>query len=119
MVTSEKTGWHKIGETNVDFQKDRDEVSVIGADRFASLKFKMKDAPIDLMDVKVYYEDGDVQSVNVNSAIKMNGESRVIDLKGGERSIKKIAFVYKTKPNIKDKKGHLVIYGLKTNTDKN
>lgn len=118
VVISDKTGWHKIGETKVDFTKDRDEVIVIGADKFASMKFKVTDAPIDITDVEVYYESGDNQKINLGSSIKAPGESRVVDLNGGERRIKKIVFMYKTIPNYKDNKAHVEIWGNKTNTDK-
>ncbi len=118
VVVSDKKGWHKIGETTVDFAKDRDEVSVIGADKFAALIFKVTDAPIDLIDIEVFYESGDNQKVSVNFPIKAPGQSKEIDLNGGERSIKKIVFVYKTLPNRKDVKAHVEIWGLKTNADK-
>jgi hypothetical protein len=119
IVVSDKTGWHKIGEMTVNFEKDRDEMSVLGADRFASIKFKVKDAPIYLMDLEVYYESGDKQDINVNFPIKGKGESRVIDLDGGERSLKKIVFVYKTLDNRKDKRAHVEIWGFKTNAGTN
>lgn len=115
VVISDKTGWHKIGETIVNFEKDRDEILVIGADRFASLQFKVTEAPIDLQDMEVYYESGDKQVVKINESIKSPGESRIINLNGGERTIKKIVFVYKTLPNRKDNKSHVEIWGLKTN----
>ncbi len=118
VVLSDKTGWHKIGETSVDFTKDRDEVSVVGADKFAALIFEVADEPIDLMDIEVFYESGDNQKVSVNFPIKAPGQSKSIALNGGERSIKKIVFVYKTMPNHKDKKAHVEIWGLKTNADK-
>ncbi len=118
VVLSDKKGWHKIGETTVDFTKDRDEVSIIGADKFAALIFKVEDAPINLMEIEVFYESGDNQKVNVNFPIKAPGQSKEIDLKGGERAIKKILFVYKTLSNTKDVKAHVEIYGLKTNADK-
>ncbi|MDZ4845433.1 MAG: hypothetical protein SH857_07790 [Chitinophagales bacterium] len=118
IILSDSTGWHKIGETTVDFQKDRDEILVLGADRFASIKFKVVGSPIDLMDLEVYYESGDAQVIKVNMPIKASGESRVIDLNGGERNLKKIVFVYKTLANHKDKKAHVEVWGLKTNTDK-
>lgn len=118
VVLSDKTGWHKIGETTVDFTRDRDEVSVMGANRFAALIFKVEDAPIHIMDIEVYYESGDNQKVNVNYPIKAPGQSKEINLNGGERSIKKIVFVYKTLSNTKDVKAHVEIYGLKTNVDK-
>ena len=115
VIVSDKTGWHKIGETTVDFAKDRDEILVMGADKFASIKFKVTDAAIDLINLEVYYESGDKQDVKVNMPIKFAGESRTIDLNGGERSLKKIVFVYKTLANSKDKKAHVEIWGLKTN----
>lgn len=118
VVVSDKTGWHKIGETKVDFTKDKDEVIVMGSDRFATIKFKVTDAPIEITDIEVYYESGDNQKITLGTAIKSPGESRVIDLNGGERAVKKIVFMYKTIPNYKDKKAHVEIWGNKTNADK-
>ena len=118
IITSDKAGWHKIGETTVNFQKESDEIIVMGADRFASIKFKVEDAPIDLISLEVYYESGDNQKININMPIKAPGESRVVDLNGGERNLKKIVFIYKTLPNRKDVKAHVMVWGLKTNADK-
>ncbi|MBL7930413.1 MAG: hypothetical protein JNL60_00840 [Bacteroidia bacterium] len=115
VVISDKKGWHKIGETTVDFSKDHDEITVLGADRFASLIFRVEEAPVNLMEIEVFYESGDNQKVNVNFPIKAPGQSKEIDIKGGERSIRKIVFVYKTLPNRKDNKAHIEIWGLKTN----
>lgn len=118
VMVSDTKGWHKIGETTVSFTKEREEVVVVGSDRFASIKFKVTDAPIQLMDLEVYFESGDKQVIKVNTSIKAPGESRLIEIKGGERDLKKIVFVYKTLPNRKDDKAHVEIWGLKTNTDK-
>jgi hypothetical protein len=117
IVTSDKTGWHKIAETTVDFKKDRDEVTILGADRFAKIKIKATDAPLELMDLEIFYESGDIQKVPVRSPIEKMGESRVIDLTGGEHDLTKVVLVYKTLPNAKDEKAHLEIWGLKTNAD--
>ena len=118
IMVSDKQGWHEIAEKTVDFQKESDEIIVMGADRFASIKFKVEDAPIYLTSLEIFYESGDNQKVDVNMPIQLKGESRVIDLNGGERNLKKIVFVYRTLPNRKDKKAEIEIYGLKTNTDK-
>jgi hypothetical protein len=118
VVMSDKAGWHKIAERTVDFVKDRDEVIVVGADRFASLKFKVTGAPIDLQDLEIYYESGDKQVIQVHTPVLSGKESRTIKLNGGERSLKKIVFVYKTLPNRKDKNAHVEIWGFKTNPDK-
>jgi hypothetical protein len=118
VVISDKKGWHKIGETTVDFSKEKDEIAVIGADKFASLVFKVTDAPINIMDIDVYFEDGTNQKVNMNMPIKAPGQSKEVNFTGGEKDIKKIVFVYKTVSNNKDEKAHVEIWGSKTNADK-
>jgi hypothetical protein len=119
IMISDAAGWHKIGEKTVAFKMDRDEISVIGSDRFSTIKFKVTEAAIDLVSLEITYESGDKQDVKINQAVKAPGESRTIDLKGGaERSIKKIIFVYKTLPNSKDEKARVEIWGLKTNAVK-
>ena len=41
VMISNSPGWHKIGETTVDFTKQRSEIAVMGANRFTSIKFKI------------------------------------------------------------------------------
>ena len=115
---SDKTGWHKIGETIVDFKKERDEISVMGADRYAKLKFKATDAGIMISDITISYEDGTKQDVPVAATMAMGVESRVVDVPGAEKDIARIGFVYKTVPNQAKDKAHLEIWGYKTNADK-
>ncbi len=117
VVTSDKTGWQKIGEMTASFSKERDVMVVAGADRFASIKIKVTDADINITDIEVYYENGTQQKLNVRSQIKKGGESRVIDLNGSERSIKKIAFVYKTMGGSATN-ARLEVWGMKTNVVK-
>ena len=119
VILNDKTGWRKIGERNVDLVKDRDEIPVIGADRFRSIKFLVTDASIDLQDLVVYFETGDKQNIEVRTPLMAGTESRVIDLDGGERSLKKIVFIYKTLPNQGKEKAHVEIWGLKTNPHSN
>lgn len=118
IITSDKTGWQKIAETSVDFAKEKDEILVLGADRFASIRFKATEAPIELMGVEVVYESGDHQVIPIRKTITRESESEVMKLNGGERSLKKVAFTYKTQPNSADKKAHMQLWGLKTNIDK-
>jgi hypothetical protein len=119
VVVNDKTGWHKIAETTVSFDREKDEVAVMMSDKFASLKFKVTDAAIELLDLDVSFEDGSTKNVMIGYAIKMPGESsRPIDLPGNEKSIKKITFRYKTLPNRQDKRAHVEIWGLKTNASK-
>ncbi len=99
------------------FEKDRDEIDVLGADSFADIVFKVADAGMRLQHLEVYFENGSKQEIDLRSEIPAGGQSRVIDLNGGERALKKIVFVYKTLPDRTDEKAHVEIWGLKTNAN--
>jgi hypothetical protein len=117
VITDDTSGWYKIGEAQVDFKKDRDEITVLGADRFKSIKLIVVNAPIELKDLEITFETGKKQDVKINTALKAEGETAVIDLVEGEtRSIKKIGFIYKTQ-SYSDVKAVVQVWGLKTNTD--
>jgi hypothetical protein len=119
VVNSDTSGWYKIGTTNVDLKRDRDEIVVLGADQFKSIKIKVINVPIDLKDLEIYYETGSKQDVNINKSFQAAGESGVIDLEGGEqRSLQKIVIVYKTLANNLDLKAYVEVWGLKTNAEK-
>lgn len=119
VVSADTSGWYKIGQANVDFKRDRDEIVILGADRFKSIKLKVINSPIDLKDLEIFYESGNKQDVKINASLKAAGESQVIDLeKGEQRSIKKIVIVYKTLANNMDLKAYVEVWGLKTNAVK-
>jgi hypothetical protein len=112
-VKNDNKGWQKIGETTVNFKKDKDQVFVTGEDAFAALKFKVTEAPIRLIDIDIFFENGNSQNVKINDEIKTEGEGKRVDLNGNERRIKKIVFVYKTLEKRSDEKAKVEIYGLK------
>jgi hypothetical protein len=111
VVVSDKAGWHKIGEIKADFKVEKESIVVMGADMFKSIKLMVTDAPINIISLKVYYEDGQVDDVTVRSEIKAGGETRAIDVK--MKDIKKVEFVYKTVSNSKEDKAEVELYGMK------
>lgn len=119
IVLSDKSGWHKIGETTVNFNTETDEILVIGANRFSAVQIKVTDAPVNLKSFDIYFDKGDMQSVAVGEDIKAPGESRVVQLDGkGERVIRKVIFTYNTATGNAGNRAHLELWGLKTNPDK-
>jgi hypothetical protein len=113
IITSNKPGWHKIGEANVDFKTDKDQFLVMGADKFRSIQLKVKDAPVHIDDMQVYYDGGRKENVSLRSNFKVGSESRVINLKNRRAGLKRVAFVYHTIPNHKADKGRIELWGLK------
>jgi hypothetical protein len=111
--TNTNPGWHKIAVTQADLKKDRDEVVVLGADHFKSIKLRVKDVPVEITDLTVIYENETKQDIQVRNLIKAGGETRNIDLDGKDRAIKKIVLMYKTVPNSEKDKAEIEIWGEK------
>ena len=89
--------WKFIGDKNVAYGVDHDVLHVTNLnDHFTKIKFKVTDAPLKIMDVKVYFDNDEVFDVAVKSEVRQGGETRVIDLPGGVRKLKKIEFWYST-----------------------
>lgn len=117
VVVNDKDGWHKIGETTVNHEKETDKILIMGANRFASIKIKVTDAPIRLEYFDIHLDNGEVKNVKIGQEIKSEGETAVVDL-GGEKNIKSVDFFYHTVGQSTDKKAHVELWGLKTNPSK-
>ena len=113
VMLSDKPGWHKIGEVKADFKMENQSIAVLGNDRFKSILLKVTDAPINIENITVVFENGEAQDVNVKNELKAGSETRQIDLKGGSQEIKQVKFTYRTLPNQKEDKAHVELYGLK------
>ena len=113
VVTSDKPGWHKIGEVKADFKMESESIAVLGKDEFKSIKLKVTDAPINIDKVIVYYENESTQEIPVSGELKAGTESKVYDLDLPSNDIKKVSFTYKSQPNYDGDKAHIELYGLK------
>jgi hypothetical protein len=113
IITSDKPGWHKIGEVKADFKMDSESIAVLGKDQFKAIKMKVTDATINIAKVTVFYESGSTQEIPVNGVLKAGVETGEYKLQNPTEEIKKVTFTYKSQPNAKDEKAHVELYGLK------
>ena len=91
-------GWEKLGSKKVNFGLDRDEIFITASEgRFSKMKLKVRHAAVNMHKVTVHYGNGDTQKIAIKNTIRKGGETRVIDLNGGKRVIKKVVFWYDTK----------------------
>jgi hypothetical protein len=100
-VVSDKPGWHKMAETIADFNKEKDEIMVVGRDSYKALKLKVTDAPIHIYKMTVVYgaEGGqeEVANTDIPGDLMANGESKVINLKNGaNKNIQKVVYMYRS-----------------------
>lgn len=105
--------WRLLGERVIDFGADKDLITVTGNDVFRKLKFKIIDAPVMMIDMKVMFENGQVQDIPLNFRMERGHESRVIDLIGVARRIKVVYFNYKSVKGFLRGKAKLVLFGQK------
>ena len=89
--------WVKLGKRTVDFRTDHDTIGVGAAKgRFRAIRVHVFRHPVRMLDLKVHFGDGSTQDVALRSLIPAGGHSRVIDLAGGPRVIRKVEFVYRS-----------------------
>ena len=116
--TSRKTlvleeGWELIGETKVNFVKDKDEVLIDSSKLYTQLRFKVEEREIKLDEVKVYFNNGDKLEPNIAEPIKPAEFSRDIDLGYEGKAINKIQFKYRTTGSILKGRAKILIFGKK------
>ncbi len=106
-----KGPWELLGMRKVNYSLDRDEIIVTRAEGvFTALKVKVKKAPINMQKLVVTFGNGEVEELELRNNFAAGSESRVIDLPGNKRVIKKIVFWYDTK-NIANRKGIVEVWG--------
>lgn len=105
--------WELLGSQTVGLHADRDVIHVGRREgRFSAIKLKVQDNTVYFEDLKVVYGNGEWDDIPVRFEIRRGGETRALDLKGGERFIKEIQMVYRSKPNDRGR-AIVEVYGLK------
>ena len=89
--------WEVLGQREVDFRNDHDQIDVGRSEgRFKQLQFRVKDAPIEVSSMVVTFANDQTFSPKINHRFAQGSGSRVIDLPGDRRAIKRIDFNYKS-----------------------
>lgn len=98
-ATNSKTGeWFFLEDKKVGFGVDHDVIHFSNwKDDVRQIKLKITDGPLKMYDMKIYFDNGTVQDVQLRNRFNQGSESRVIDMDGGLRHLTKIEFWYETK----------------------
>jgi hypothetical protein len=88
-------GWQVLGERTVDGRADHDVIDVGGAEgRFHRISLEAEGSSLELFDVVITFGDGQTYSPGTRLVFDQGARSRVIDLPGGDRVIRRIDFRY-------------------------
>ncbi|MGL6268175.1 MAG: hypothetical protein ACRC2O_09610 [Chitinophagaceae bacterium] len=106
--------WRLLGTVQAKHSADHDIIYIKGPyDYFRRIKFKVTDAPLNMMRMVVRYDDGGrPENIDTRIDIPKGGESRVIDLNGGKRKLKSVEFWYDTKGFLNGK-ADVTLFGIK------
>jgi hypothetical protein len=105
-------GWKLLGGRKVDKTLDKDEI-LVGSKQgdFKRIKLRVEGAAIEIINVHVIYGNGEPDKLEVREHIRPGGETRAIDLRGGERVIHKVVLWYKTDTPSR-KRATVTVWGL-------
>lgn len=103
-----------LGSRFVDFKVDHDEIAV-GKYRgqFRRLRFQVKGNDVEMFDLFVVYANGDKDKIPVKLIFNEGNRSRIIDLEGRRRFLKKIIFNYRSIGPLREGKAEIRVYGIR------
>jgi hypothetical protein len=109
--STDRGGWEFLGSRKVNYRADRDEILVTRSEGvFTAVQIRVKKAPINMHKLVLHFGNGDKEEFELRNNFAAGSESRVIDLPGNKRIIRKAVFFYDTK-NISERRGEVELWG--------
>ena len=103
--------WFFLEDKKVGFGVDHDVIHFGNwKDDVRQLKIKVTDGPLKMYNMKIHFDNGSVQHVELRNRFTQGSESRVIDMDGGLRHLTKIEFWYETKGFLRGK-SRIAVWG--------
>jgi len=103
--------WESLGQREVDFKGDHDQIDVGRSEgRFKQLQVRVRNAPIEVSNMVVTFGNDTTFNPNLRHKFSEKSTTRIIDLPGERRTIKRIDFNYKS-INRREGKGTVEVLG--------
>jgi hypothetical protein len=108
----ESRGWERLGTRSVKLHAERDVILVSSTKGdFRKIQLRVRDNGVFVNSLVVVYGSGADDRIPMAYHIPANGRSRVIDLRGGDRVIRRIELNYRSVRNHRGK-ATVHVYGL-------
>jgi len=104
-------GWNRMGQREVSFRAERDVISGLGEGRVRRILLVVKNADLEMFDVRVIFGNGETFSPATRLYFGEDTRSRVIDLPGDARIIRRIEFAYRSVRGGGDGRALVEVYG--------
>jgi hypothetical protein len=103
--------WELLGARKVNYAVDQDEIVVTRAEGvFSAIQLKVKRGPVNMHKLVIHYGNGEKEEIELRENFRAGSTSRVIDLPGNKRIIKRVSFLYDTK-NLSNRKAVVELWG--------
>ncbi|MEZ4926342.1 MAG: DUF2541 family protein [Saprospiraceae bacterium] len=103
--------WELLGSRVVNYALDRDVIAVTAAEGlFTGIQVRVKRGPVNMHKLVIHYGNGESEEIELRENFRAGSASRVIDLPGNKRVIKKVTFLYDTK-NLARKRAVVELWG--------
>ena len=89
-------GWEKLGERMVRFTADHDVILAGHEGRFNRIMIVVRDGALEMYDIKVTFGNGQDWSPATRLLFGEDTRSRVIDVPGADRFIRRVDFFYRS-----------------------
>jgi hypothetical protein len=122
MQQDKDAGWEKIGTKTINLSEERGifnwdtdrEKSISANEKYSAIRFKSKDASVNLTHVEVEYEDGKKENLHIDSPLQANANSKVLSLGNENKELDKITFNYQKDESAPQDRVQVEVWGLKS-----
>lgn len=86
--------WTPLGERILNYRTNEEAIAVKNDDSYKQIKLQVKNAPLEIMTVKVLFKDGTSFDATLDKYVGPGGFTKEIELPAA-KSIEKVTFTYK------------------------
>jgi hypothetical protein len=109
----EDKDWKVMGDAKIERKSGTAKIDVGTEEGLAKrIKFEVRGSDVEFKKVTVTYESGDPEEIDIRDTVRRGGKSRAIDLKGGNRVIKKVLIAF-TADKDTDRNAAIILMGHK------
>src|SRR4051794_16553278 len=88
--------WKVMGDASIGREAGTAEIKVGAEEGLAKrIRLEVRGVEVEIKKLTITYEEGDPEQVDVREKVRRGGKTRAIDLKGGNRVIKKVLIAFK------------------------
>ncbi len=108
---SVEEGWEILGESKVNFVRDKDEIDVRSNNEYTALRFMVEKKDIRVNYLRVVYANGDVLEPQIDDIIGADQQSKIIELTREGKKIDRVEFKYRSTGSILKARAKVILIG--------